>query len=259
MNYQTPAISESGRTAQENPLWNILLNVLIPVVILNFLSKSDRLGPVMAIVVAVAFPLGYGLWFAIKNRKINLFSAIGLASVLLTGGMGLAGSNAFWFSMKEAAIPTIFGILILASHWTSKPLVEAFLLNPELLDLKKIEARVSERQNRKAYSELRFLATILLSASMFLSAVMNFILGMTILSGKEPGTEQYTAAIGQVQGWGFLIIGLPFMFILFGVLWYVMNRMSKLTGLSFEELLHVQQSKKVVRTRGQAQASSEMD
>ena len=36
-----------------------------------------------------AEPIGYGLWFFLKTRRANFFSALGLVSVLLTGGLTL--------------------------------------------------------------------------------------------------------------------------------------------------------------------------
>ena len=41
----------------ENPLVSLLINVLIPVGILSFLSKEKYLGPVWALVVGLAFPI----------------------------------------------------------------------------------------------------------------------------------------------------------------------------------------------------------
>jgi hypothetical protein len=45
--------------------------------------KPWHIGPIKALIVALAFPIGYGVWHFIKTRKGNFFSALGLVSVLL--------------------------------------------------------------------------------------------------------------------------------------------------------------------------------
>ena len=58
---------------EENPLLNIFVNVLLPIVALSQLSKSEgkfwHLGPEYGMTVAVAFPFFYGLLFFFKNKK----------------------------------------------------------------------------------------------------------------------------------------------------------------------------------------------
>ena len=90
----------ANKDHQEHPLANILVNVLIPVLALSYLSKDPEfqraigkavqpwhIGPVKALMVALAFPIAYGIRHFIKTRKANFFSALGLVSVLLTGGL----------------------------------------------------------------------------------------------------------------------------------------------------------------------------
>ena len=130
---------------QEHPLANILINVIIPVLILSYLSKDPELqarlgkiakpwhiGPLKAMILALALPLGYGVWHFIKTRKGNFFSALGMISILLSGGLtlylwnkdGTVKPNAgFLFGIKEALIPLVLGIAILTSHRTASPLI----------------------------------------------------------------------------------------------------------------------------------------
>ena len=105
---------------QEHPLANILINVLIPVLALSYLSKDPALqrllgesvkfwhiGPMNALLVALAFPVSYGLWFFSKTKKMNFFSGLGLVSVLLTGGLTLFLWNKDGTVKEHAAI--LFG------------------------------------------------------------------------------------------------------------------------------------------------------
>lgn len=221
---------------QENPLANIMINVLLPVVVLNFLSKENRLGPVWALIVAVSLPLGYGIWFAATRRKANFFSILGLVSILLTGVLGLYRTKAIWFAFKEALVPTIFGLAILGSHWTKKPLINVFLLSPELFDLNRIRKRVVERGQEVAYRMMEFQGTLMLAGSMFVSAVANYFLAMHFLSGKEHDLVLYNEAIGKLTGWGFAVIGIPMLVVMVFTLMMILKRIKNITGLEQDDI-----------------------
>ena len=175
---------------QENPLTNILVNVLVPILALTMMSddpaileklqaegvdaKDPRpwhLGPVKSLVIALALPICYGVWFFLRHRRLNFFSVVGLASVLLTGGLtlylwqedGSVRSNApTLFGIKEGSIPLILGLAIFVSHWTKTPLLRTFLYSPQIFDIGKIERVVAEKQSGEAYRKLLFLCTVLL-------------------------------------------------------------------------------------------------
>ncbi|MEM6911036.1 MAG: VC0807 family protein [Verrucomicrobiota bacterium] len=241
-------------TQQENPLANILINVLIPVVALSFLSKEEgkvwQIGPVWGMAVAIAMPLGYGLWDFIKQRKLNPFSILGFVSVLLSGGITLYvwkddgtidGNAALLFAIKEALIPLVLGAAIFFSHRTATPLVRVFLYNPDLFDVKKIEQKVKEAGRDADYRKLLFTGTLLMTGSFVLSAAMNFFLALWFLGEVDTTSEtarvDYNEAVGRLTGWGFLVIGVPILAILMFGMWKLLSGLKKLTGLETEEVL----------------------
>ena len=77
------------RPKPENLLVNLVCNVGVPTAILTWLSGARWLGPKWGLLVALAFPLGYGLHDFIVRRRWNFISIIGFASVLVSGGFGL--------------------------------------------------------------------------------------------------------------------------------------------------------------------------
>ena len=95
------------RPKEENPMISIMLNVVIPVVILTYLSKDKYLGPVWGLVTALILPVGYGIHTLIKERRTDFVSIIGIISVLLTGVFGILKQPPQWIAIKEAAIPLI--------------------------------------------------------------------------------------------------------------------------------------------------------
>ena len=238
----SPVAGSVGKGAgkAENPLANLLLNVLIPVVILSNLSGTGglpQLGPKGALVAALVFPIGYQVYDYYVRRKWNLFSLIGFVSVLLTGGLGLMTMSAQVFAWKEAAVPLILAGLIYFSHKGRRPLVRTLLLNPDLLDMPKVEAAVARSGNGAGFERLLWTSTLLLTGTMLLSAVLNYFLAMYFLGDKVPGSAEFTAAIGSQTGWGYLVVGLPSMGMMGFSLWRLFKGLKGLTGLETEEMM----------------------
>lgn len=250
-------------THQEHPLANILVNVLIPVLVLSYLSKDPELqerlgksarfwhiGPVKAIIVALALPLGYGIWHFVKKRQFNFFSGLGLFSVLLTGGLTLYLWNpdgsvkehaGILFGLKEAAIPLALGFGVFLSRRSATPLLQVFLYNDAIFDIPKIEKRIDENDRLPAYRLLLDQANLLFAGSFFLSAGLNLLLALWFFRGFDrtsvEALQVYNGIIGKLTGWGFAVIGVPLLVILFFILKRLLNGLSELTGLKDEELL----------------------
>jgi len=245
---------DSKAEKQENPLVNIMVNVLIPVVALTMLSKNPdaedaklwHIGALKGMLVAVAFPLCYGIYDLVKRRKVNFFSILGLVSVLLTGGLTLflwegdsdkvADNAAVLFGIKEACIPIVFGFTILLSHWTKTPLVRIFLYTPELFDIPRIEKKIRAKEQEPLYEKLIFQTTLVMSASFFISAVANFYLAQYFLHDATDRAA-YNAGVGKLTGWGFAVIGLPCMILWMGALFRLIKGIKNMTGLDTESIM----------------------
>jgi hypothetical protein len=256
-------MAASDKPNQEHPLANILINVLIPVLALSYLSKDPEflkaigktvrpwhLGPVNALFVALAFPIGYGVWHFVKTRKGNFFSALGMVSVALTGGLtiylwnkdGTVKPHAdVLFGLKEASIPLILGIAVIGSHFTKSPLLRLFLYSDSLFDIPKIERKVAELNAAESYQKILFQATLLFAASFFLSMVLNFGLALHFLGDLDHtapnARELYNEQVAKLTGWGFAVIGVPILAFLFLTLRRLLGQLRGLTGLKDDELM----------------------
>lgn len=249
---------KKAKPAQENPLANIFINVLIPVLALSYLSKEPgaaeakpwHIGPLYALFVALAFPIGYGIWFFVKTKKMNFFSALGLFSVLLTGGLTLFLWNkdgtvkenaAVLFGLKEASIPFVLGFAVIASHWSKTPLLRSFLYSDSIFDINKIERKVNEIGKQVEYNKVLLSSTILFGMSFFISTFLNFGLAMYFLGDLDhtaaDAREIYNEKVAKVTGWGFVVIGLPIMVFLFFTLRKLLGGLRNLTGFKDEELM----------------------
>jgi hypothetical protein len=79
----------SGPGVKPSPWLELIVTIVIPALVLMQLSSASRMGPVGALLLALAFPLAYGGWQLVRERKLNRMASIGGVSTLLTGGIGL--------------------------------------------------------------------------------------------------------------------------------------------------------------------------
>ena len=238
-----PTGSETGGGSKpekkENSLLSLLLNVVLPGLILNYLSNPDRLGPLNALFVAISLPIGYAIYDAYVRRKLNFFSVVGFISVLLTGILAFP-KDPFWFALKEAVIPIVFASAIMVSHKWGKPLIRLFLWNPDILDTERVEAKLAKDGHTANFNKLLFQSSLLLSTGLLFSAVANFFISMYLLDGTDGGSEERMKAVGKQTWITYLVIGVPLMGIMLLALWRLFKGIEKLTGLTMEDLLHGQ-------------------
>lgn len=218
-------------------LVNLLCNIVIPTIIMIRFSGEEDLGPLLAIVIALAFPVTYGIADFVRTRKANLFSILGFISVLLTGTMSLLKLPPEYIAIKEAAIPAIFGLATLISLRTRWPLVRTLLFNEQIMKIALIEETLEARNNRSAFDDCLRKASYMVAASFFLSSVLNYVLAKVILV-SEPGTTAFTEELGKMQALSFPVIALPSTIVLMAALWYLLKQVQRLTGIDLEDLFN---------------------
>lgn len=216
---------------------NLLINVAIPAIILSKFTGDQHLGPVWGLVVALAFPVLYGLWDLKQAGKVNFFSVLGVISVLLTGGIALLQLDASYIAIKEAAIPGAIGLAVLISQYTPYPLVQKFILNGDVLDTDKLYQALAEQQNTIRFERKLTQAGYLVSASFFLSSALNYILAKVILV-SPPGTTAFNEELGRMTWLSYPVIVLPSMLVLFFAIWFIFSSISKLTGRELDSFLN---------------------
>ena len=220
---------------KENLLINLVFNILIPTLILSKLSTEARLGPTGGLVVALAFPLSYGLWDFVQRRKANFISILGFVSVLLTGGLGLMQVGGLGFAIKEAAIPAVIGLAVLTSLKTKSPLVRTMLYNDQVIDVTRVEQALDAQNNRHAFDQLLVNASYFLSLSFMISAVLNFGLARYLLVSPS-GTAEFNAELGKMHFLSWPIIVIPSMAMMIFVLWRLLGGIKRITGLNLDDI-----------------------
>lgn len=232
--------SPNGATQSQPPkgsfLANLAFNIILPVFILSRLSGDDSLGPSLSIVVALIFPIGYGLWDLRQSGKINPFSVLGVVSVFLTGGISLLQLDPKYIAIKEAAIPALIGIAVLFTQRTRFPLVRTLILNAQLVRVDALYAALGQNNNTALFEKRMGQASFIVAGSFFLSSMLNYLLAKIILV-SPPGTTEFSEELGKMTALSYPVIALPSMVILMLAIWFVFSQIKKLTGESLETFL----------------------
>lgn len=218
------------------PLIDLLLSIVIPSVILMKFSGAEDLGAANALIVALAFPIGLGLYELIRYRAANYFAVLGLVSVLLTGGIGLLQLDTQWLAVKEAAIPAVLGIAVLVSAWLGYPLIKIVLYNPKILDTGRIDQILRERGHEAVFEARLRLATYWFGGTFFFSAVMNFLLATWIVTSPA-GSAAFNEELGRLTLISYPMIALPSMLMMMAIFYSLWRSIRGLTGLTFEQVL----------------------
>ena len=235
---------------KENVWLNLGFNIVAPSLILvkgkkvfeSILPVSDNLD-VIVFVSALAFPLVYGVYDLLRRRKWNIFSVIGLLSVVLTGGIGLMKLSRECMILKETIVPLVLGGAVLATALTKKPLAKMIMLNEDIVDVKKIDDALDARGTRAEYDSALKTATYWVSASFLLSAILNFALASYIFK-SEVGTEAFNEEVGTMTALSFPVIAVPTTIMFIFAMYKFFGALSKNTGLSLEEIMTQKSDKK---------------
>ncbi|NNE38386.1 MAG: MFS transporter [Gammaproteobacteria bacterium] len=218
------------------PFIDLLVSIVIPSVILMKFSGDEYLGSVNALLIGLAFPLGWGLFELVRYHKKNFIAVLGMISVGLTGGIGLFEIDAQWLAVKEAAIPAIIGLAVLISTKTKYPLIRTLLYNPNVLDVEKIHD-VLEKNNQVKEFEKRLLnATYFFSGTFLFSSIMNFVLARWIVISPS-GTQAFNEELGRMTLLSYPMIAIPSTIMMMFIFYYLYRTIRRLTGFTLEECM----------------------
>ncbi len=238
----SPVTAETKK--QENVFISMLCNLIIPVFILQ---KGAKLGfegaATLSLVVALSFPLIYGIIDYRKNKNKNIISILGVVNILITGVFAIAQLKGQWFALKEAAIPLALGIGVLVSIRLKKPFMRFLIFQSGAFKKELLEQKILENNNQTAFEKQLNFSTYLLSVSFFISSFLNYVLALRVFKTidisipLERQKEILNQQIADMNWMGIVVISVPLLFFLGFILWNFFRRIKKLSGLSLEELV----------------------
>ncbi|MCW8911511.1 MAG: MFS transporter [Gammaproteobacteria bacterium] len=238
MTYTPDSAQQTSTEYKPRPLIDMLFSIIVPSIVLMKFSGDDDLGSVNALLVALSFPLGWGLFELAKYRKFNFIALLGIVSVLLTGGIGLLQLDTQWLAVKEAAIPAVIGIAVLISTQTRYPLIKTLIYNPKIMRVDKIREKLDEHDNAELFEARLLKATYWLGSTFFFSAVMNYVLAKWIVTSPT-GSVEFNEQLGQMTLLSYPMIAIPSMAMMLAIFYYLWRSIHSMTGLALEEILHI--------------------
>jgi intracellular septation protein A len=219
-----------------NPLLELLVTIVIPSVILMKFSGEAGLGTVGGLLLALAFPLAWGAMDLLRRRRVNLFAALGLVSVLLTGGIGLLKLDNQWLAVKEAAIPGLIGLAVIVSMFTRYPLVKTLLFNPAVVDVERVRRQLEAKGATVAFEARLRNANWQLGGTFFFSSAMNYVLATWIVVSPS-GSQAFNEELGRLTLLSYPMIAIPAMLMTMAVFYGLVRALRELAGLGLSEVL----------------------
>ena len=232
--------------SKDTPLWNLLFNIVLPVIILNKAhSFFPSNGALYSLIIALSFPLAYGVTEYVKAKTVNMLSIIGLVSIILTGGLALMKLEGIFFAIKEALIPLIIALVILGSLFYKKPLMYLILIKSSAIKSQIILSRIKDKENEIPFNKLMKMSTFWLAGSFLLSAILNFIIAVFVFTNISPEASSNQKSqilneqIADMTWMGYVMIALPLSILMAVLIWYIIKHLKKLTGLKLEDMINV--------------------
>jgi hypothetical protein len=227
--------------SKDNPLLNLVINILLPVMILN--KGAKYMDARWTLALALSLPLIYGIQDYVRRRHKNYVSLIGIVNICLTGSLALMSLQGIWFCLKEATLPAILGILVIASAWTRNPAARMMFCNPQVMNMALIEEKLASFMRMLEFEALLKRTTLWLSLSFFISAVLNFTLAYHIFVDIDPSLvgsardQVLNEQIARMTWMGFAVIALPLMVFSGTLIYLFLRKLSALTELPINSLV----------------------
>ena len=233
---------------RENPIFNILFNIVIPVVILR--NGSEWLDSIdvnalnihndsFTFLIAILFPCVYFVYDLKQKKDINFIAIIGFLNVLLTGGIGIFGGklglSKNWFIIKEGSLPLIIGLILWGISKYKRAIFNSVLLNDIIFDTDKIRNSLSDNK-KSTLDNLSYNAGAYLIIGFFMSSIIQFILASQIIT-SNPGEPNFNKEVSTMTWVSYVAVFLPTVLIVGRGLLKLINGIENLTGMEKEEFL----------------------
>lgn len=218
----------------------IIVNVILPIVILNKMTAAW--GAVPTLLVALAFPIAGGIYEKIKANKWSMISLLGFVNILITGALALSGLNGIWFALKEAIFPSLVGLFVFYSAKTSSPFMQTLFLNPKTVKVDLLKEKIEEKGMSETFQGWIQSSTRQLSLSFFMSAVINFAIGLRVFApiletlSFEERNQILNKQIAEMHSMSFMILTVPSFLAIFFIFTRLLKKIEATTGIKSDDL-----------------------
>lgn len=210
------------------------INIFLPVVILLSLSDESRLGPLNALLLAVAIPAIYGIWNLLRTRKVDASSVLGVISVMMTGVIAVLELDSDLFALKEAVIPVGFAAVLLVTNRMRFPVVK--LLFDTVQRRERVERMITEQDQEPAYRKHIERSGAIWAGIMTLSGVMKFSLASLVMNANA-GTREFNTQLATYELVQIPTSMLVTMVLILSLIFFIAKGTGELVGLAPSEVM----------------------
>ncbi len=211
-----------------------IVGFLIPTVVLMVLSDESRLGPFLAMVVALALPVGLEVYAFTTGRKASLLSLFAIIGILSIGAISLLGLGEQWLGVRRAGIYVIAAVVLLVVTRFRRDLLKTGL--EKVLDMAVVESAAKTKAVEARLVKLTAAAAYLSAGLLLLIGAWSYILTLLLISAPT-GSSDFNAEYAQLRVLSLPYVTLPFLVGLTALLLWLLSGIEKLTGLSSDQLL----------------------
>lgn len=226
--------SSHSRKAASSSLVQLVVGFIIPTIILLTLSSADRLGPIGAMFLALAFPVALELYGLTRKRKPSFVSIVAILGILFVGLVSVLGLSKDWLAVRRSAFYAVAAIGLFIIVRFKPALIEKGL--DRILEMEGI--RAASRKNKTEAELLHYTkrASYALIALLAVIAIASYMLTVIFITAPT-GSSEFNAQYAELRILGIFVITVPFVIAVTGTLMYLLSKFEKTTGISAEDLL----------------------
>lgn len=212
----------------------LIVGFLVPTIILMNFSDESRLGPLLAMVLALMPPVLLEIYSFFSGRKASVLSLIAIVGVLLIGVISLFGLSEEWLGVRRAAVyvigaAVIAGVLFFKKDWIDKGL-------GKMIDMPAVRKAAKTKDTEDLLVKHIAKVGYILAVFLLIIAVWSYILTIIVINAPT-GSSDFNAQYAQLRLLGLPLVSLPLLIGMVGLLVYLATGFEKLTGIDIETLL----------------------
>lgn len=218
-----------------------VISFAVPTIVLFAFSDESRLGPLVAMGLALLPPILLELYSFATGRKASLLSLFAIVGILLIGAISLFGLSEEWLGVRRAGIYAIGAVAVLAvmkfrHGWVDKGLAR-------VVDMQKVRRAASKKGTEADITKHISRVGYLLAAFLMAVAVWSYVLTIIVIQSPT-GSSGFNAEYAELRLLGLPLISLPLLIGMVTLIIYLVSGFEKHTGIEAEELLRKKERKK---------------
>ena len=215
-------------------LVQLIISFVFPTIVLMGLSDTSRLGPIPAMCVALAFPVGFEIYRLLQRKRPSVISILAIVGILFVGAVAVLKLSEEWLAVRRAVPYAAAAIAVFVIVRWKPALIEKGLDRLLAMDTVR-NAKLSTdaevqlmRVTRRAGYALAIVCAVI--------AVAIYMLTILFMSAQA-GTSEFNAQYAELRIITIGAITVPFVILITIILVVLVNSIEKITGISAEDLL----------------------